>query len=110
MIGQSHYPKPGSNVKWSKLDKKGIPGLKDTACFISPDEVHPYCEYPTNWGEVCRFKIPESQYQKEFDKIWTCGYYPVWVDGFDGEGRPISMLFSGHRKTYNGWHGIIWTV
>jgi len=120
VIGQAHYPKPGSNVKWSKLDKMGIPGLKDTACFISPDEVHPYCEYPTNWGEVCRFKIPESQYQKEFDKIWTCGYYPVWVDGFDVGGETyFNVIFrpskniqwvarhnmdgKGYQKEFNTW-------
>jgi hypothetical protein len=94
VIGQSHYQKPGSNVKWSKLDKLGIPGLKDTACFISPDEVHPYCAYPTNWGEVCRFKVPAGSYQKEFDKIWTCGYYPVWVDGFNiGSKTYFNVIF-----------------
>lgn len=86
-IGQPNYPKPGSNVKWSKLSGHGIPGQKDKACFISPGEVHPYCEYPTNWGEVCRFKVPDSVYQQEFDKVWTCGYYPVWVDGFDAAGQ-----------------------
>ena len=41
VIGQANYPKPKSNVSWSKLNKKGIPGLKSQACFIFPTSVHP---------------------------------------------------------------------
>ncbi len=81
VIGQAKYPKPKSNINWSKLNTEGIPGLKSKACFISSK--HPYCEYPTNWGEVCRFGVHESKYQEEFDKVWTCGYYPIWVDGYN---------------------------
>ncbi|MBL8008318.1 MAG: peptidoglycan DD-metalloendopeptidase family protein [Ignavibacteria bacterium] len=87
VIGQANYPKPKSNINWSKLDKKGIPGLKGKACFVHPSGVHPYCEYPTNWGEVCRFGVPENIYQQEFEKVWPCGYYPVWVDGYDKGGK-----------------------
>lgn len=87
VIGMEHYPKPKSNVNWSKLNKQGIPGLKSKACFIYPSDTHPYCEYPTNWGEVCRFGVPENIYQQEFDKAWTCGYYPIWVDGYDVGGK-----------------------
>ena len=87
VIGQANYPKPKSNVSWSKLNKKGIPGLKSQACFIFPTSVHPYCAYPTNWGEVCRFGVAENVYQEEFDKVWTCGYYPIWVDGYDVGGK-----------------------
>jgi len=87
VIGMEHYPKPKSNVNWAKLNKQGIPGLKSKACFVYPSDTHPYCEYPTNWGEVCRFGVPENIYQEEFDKAWTCGYYPVWVDGYDVGGK-----------------------
>src|SRR4029077_4696230 len=45
------------------------------------------CAYPTNWGEVCRFGVAENAYQEEFDKVWTCGYYPIWVDGYDVGGK-----------------------
>lgn len=86
VIGQKNYLTPKSNINWAKLNENGIPGLKDKACFIFPSERHPYCEYPSIWGEVCRFGIPEKNYQEEFDKIWTCGYYPVWVDAFDVKG------------------------
>lgn len=84
-IGQEFYKTPKSNIHWSKLNKQGIPGKKDKACFVAID--HPYCEVPTNWGEVGRHGIDQENYQEEFDKIWTCGYYPVWVDGFDVKGK-----------------------
>lgn len=86
VIGQKNYLTPKSNINWTKLNEEGIPGLNDKACFIFPSERHPYCEYPNIWGEVCKFGIPEKNYQEEFDKIWTCGYYPVWVNAFDVKG------------------------
>lgn len=85
VIGTSEYPKPDSNINWSKLNGLGIPGQKSKSCYISTK--HPYCEYPTNWGEVCRFGVPLESYQKVFDGIWTCGYYPIWVDGYEVNGR-----------------------
>lgn len=84
-IGKEHYKTPKSNINWSKLQTQGIPGQKDKACFVAME--HPYCEYPTTWGEVAKHGIAEGNYQAEFDKIWTCGYYPVWVDGFDVNGK-----------------------
>src|SRR5690606_24364236 len=37
--------------------------------------------------EVAKHGVSNANYQAEFDKIWTCGYYPVWVDGFDVNGK-----------------------
>jgi hypothetical protein len=87
VIGTANYTKPKSNINWSKLQTQGIPGLKGKACFIWPSATHPYCAYPANWGEVCRFGVIESKYQEEFDKVWTCGYYPIWVDAYDAGGN-----------------------
>ena len=86
-IGQANYPKPKSNINWSKLNNQGIPGAKSKACFVFPSETHPYCAYPTNWGEVARHGVPENIYQQEFEKVWPCGYYPIWVDGYDAGGK-----------------------
>jgi murein DD-endopeptidase MepM/ murein hydrolase activator NlpD len=86
-IGQENYTKPGSNVNWSQLHNQGVPGLKNKACFVHASEVHPYCAYPTNWGEVAKHAVIESKYQQEFDKIWPCGYYPIWVDAYDVGGN-----------------------
>lgn len=120
VIGQAEYPKPKSNVNWSALNKQGIPGLKSKASFIHPSEVHPYCAYPTNWGEVCRFGVSESLYQQEFDKVWTCGYYPIWVDGYEVAGKTyFNVIFrpskgiqwvarhgmdgAGYQAEFNKW-------
>ncbi|WP_296699440.1 peptidoglycan DD-metalloendopeptidase family protein [Algoriphagus sp.] len=87
VIGKDEYQKPGSNINWSKLNTLGIPGQVKKPCLIYPNVKHPYCEYPTNWGEVCRFGLPLESYQTEFDKIWPCGYYPIWVDGYEVNGK-----------------------
>jgi hypothetical protein len=86
VIGRENYTSPFSNVAWSALNKEGITGLQGKSSFIYPGD-HPYCAYPTNWGEVCKFGISNDNFQTEFDKIWTCGYYPIWVDGYDAGGK-----------------------
>ena len=85
VIGKEYYKTPKSNVNWSKLRNQGIPGVGGQGCLVAFE--HPYCEYPTTWGEVARYGIDEAHYQTEFDKIWTCGYYPVWINGFDVNGK-----------------------
>jgi hypothetical protein len=119
LIGQDDYPSPFSNVAWSALNKEGITGLPGKASFIYPGD-HPYCAYPTNWGEVCRFGVSNDNFQAEFDKIWTCGYYPVWVDGYDAGGKTYfnvvvrpsagvqwvarhNMDGAGYQTEYNKW-------
>src|SRR5262245_612890 len=86
VIGKQNYAKPITNVNWSRLDNEGIPGLVGKASFIWPSEKHLYCSYPTNGGEIAKHGVPEASFQAEFDKIWTCGYYPVWMDGYDVNG------------------------
>lgn len=104
VIGMENYPTPKSNVNWSKLNNQGIPGLKGKACFIWPSDKHPYCTYPANWGEVCRFGVSANLYQKEFDKVWTCGYYPVWVDAYNVGGNTyFNVIF---RRS----HGLQWVA
>jgi hypothetical protein len=120
VIGTADHPKPRSNPNWSKLNKQGIPGLEGKACFIWPSNTHPYCEYPTNWAEVCRIGVPESKFQEEFNKVWPCGYYPVWIDGYDSGGKTFfNMIFrksentqwvarhnmdkNGYQKEFNIW-------
>ncbi|HVG16262.1 MAG TPA: peptidoglycan DD-metalloendopeptidase family protein [Chitinophagaceae bacterium] len=98
VLGKDNYATPKSNVAWSALNKQGIPGLKEKSCFILPGDVHPYCAYPTNWGEVSKFGIPESSFQEEFDKIWTCGYYPIWMDGYDAGGKTYFNVITRPSK------------
>lgn len=94
VIGLDDYPSPGSNINWSKLNGLGLPGQVGKSSLIYPSHKHPYCEYPTTWGEVCRFGVPLESYQKEFDKIWPCGYFPIWVDGYEVNGKTyINVIF-----------------
>jgi murein DD-endopeptidase MepM/ murein hydrolase activator NlpD len=94
VIGMAKYTEPKSNVNWAGLQTQGVPGLKGKSCFIWPSATHLYCAYPTNWGEVCRFGVIAGKYQEEIDKIWTCGYYPVWVDAYDfGANTYFSAIF-----------------
>jgi murein DD-endopeptidase MepM/ murein hydrolase activator NlpD len=104
VIGTAKYTKPKSNVSWAKLRTQGIPGLKGKDCFIWPSETHLYCAYPTNWGEVCRFGVIASKYQEELDKVWTCGYYPVWVDAYDSGGNTFFNVIFRQSK------GIQWVA
>lgn len=82
-IGGKFYTEPLSNKKWSELSSSGIPGFEGNRSYISPGDVHPYCAYSTNLKQIGKHGIPAEKYQEEFDKIYTCGFYPVWIDGYD---------------------------
>jgi murein DD-endopeptidase MepM/ murein hydrolase activator NlpD len=73
---------PDPNAAWIKVSKKGIPYDR---VMIWPSAGKP-CWYPAGWGEIGKHGIPEKDYQKEFDKITGCGYYPVWVDVYEVNG------------------------
>jgi hypothetical protein len=92
VIGKDEYTKPLSNIKWSHLDKEGIPGLVGKASFIWPDDKHVYCQYGTNYAEIAKHGLPAENFQEEFDKIYTCGYYPVWMDGYEVNGKTYYNL------------------
>ncbi len=93
-IGKEFYTSPMSNTGWSHLDKEGITGEKSKASYIWPSDKHPYCNYPTSLPEIARHGLADAKYQEEFDKIWTCGFYPAWVDGFDVGGKTyFNMVF-----------------
>jgi hypothetical protein len=92
VIGTAKYASPKSNVAWTGLKKDGIPGVQGKACFIWPGDAHLYCAYPTNWGEVSKHGVAEANFQTEFDQIWTCGYYPIWMDGYDVGGKAYFNL------------------
>jgi hypothetical protein len=92
VIGRDRYASPNSNVGWTGMKKDGIPGLQGKACFIWPSDMHLYCAYPTNWGEVSKHGIADANFQTEFDRIWTCGYYPIWMDGYDVGGKTYFNL------------------
>ncbi len=93
-IGKEFYKEPMSNTAWSHLDKEGIPGEEGKSSYIWPSDKHPYCAYNPSLPEIAKHGVSESAYQDEFDKIWTCGFYPAWLDAFDVSGKTyFNMIF-----------------
>ena len=89
-----------------KINKTGLPYIEENAedklgrALIWPNEKKP-CWYPYNLGEVARHGIPEKDYQVEFNKIWSCGYYPVWVDAYDVNGKTFfNTVFRYNKNNY----------
>ncbi len=87
VIGTKRYTEPSSNVNWSALKKQGIPGFAGSKSLIYPSTKHPYCSYSKNLKQIGRHGIPEKKYQSVVDKIWTCGFYPYWIDAYDVNGK-----------------------
>ena len=121
-IGRDDYTKPLGNINWSELNKQGIPGKVKTRSFIWPSEKHPYCEYSSNPKEISKHGVSSGKYQEVFNSIYTCGYYPVWVDGFEvngstyfnlsfrkDDGKPWvarhNLSASAYQSEFNEWAG-----
>lgn len=97
---------PDPNADWVKLNKMGLPYIAEDAngnfgrALLWPDAKKP-CWYPYNLKEIARHGIPENKYQEEISKIWSCGYYPVWVDAYDVAGKTFfNTIFRYNSDNY----------
>lgn len=117
LIDEDEMSEPNPAAKWTKVNNTGIPFDR---CQIWPNEKKP-CWYPYNLSEIAKHGIPESEYQSELNKIWGCGYYPVWVDAYDVNGKTFfnaifrynkdnyalevrhNMTKDGYQKEYDTW-------
>jgi hypothetical protein len=98
---------PDPNGDWVKLNKTGLPYIVEEAgggngrALLWPDSRKP-CWYPYNLREIARHAIPESQYQEEAGKIWSCGYYPVWVDAYAVNGKTyFNTIFRYNKEGFD---------
>jgi murein DD-endopeptidase MepM/ murein hydrolase activator NlpD len=92
-IYKTSYTAPKANVAWSQLAPgQAFPGYEGDRSFIWPSAKHPYCEYATGGGEISRHGLSAASFQEEFDKVWTCGYYPIWIDGYSVGGKTFFNL------------------
>ncbi len=98
---------PNPNADWVKLNRTGLPYIeedvedKKSRALVWPDNKKP-CWYPYNLREIARHGIPENKYQEEFTKIWGCGYYPVWVDAYDVNGKTFfNTIFRYNKDNYD---------
>ncbi|MES2317097.1 MAG: peptidoglycan DD-metalloendopeptidase family protein [Pseudomonadota bacterium] len=104
MIDRSLLKPPSPDGKWVKAEDQGFAA---TSMAIWPATTAP-AWYPPGWGEVTRSGIPEASYQAEFDHATSAGYRPVWVDGYDVNGKVFfNAIF--HPNDGNAWaarHGM----
>jgi murein DD-endopeptidase MepM/ murein hydrolase activator NlpD len=107
VIAKESYPQPQSNVAWDELDTLAIPGKAGQRSYVWPAKAHPYCDYPTDWGEVSKHGVSNASYQAEFDKAWTCGYAPVWVDGYNAGGETyFNIIFRPSKAAWEARHNM----
>jgi hypothetical protein len=97
-----HPPDPAG--PWSKLVGRGLPKEK---VAVWPAATPP-AWYPPGWGEVTQFGVPEGSYQTIFDRATSSGYRPVWLDGYEVDGRTyFNVIF--HPSIGPAWrarHGM----
>ncbi len=99
IVAQNNMNEPDPNAKWTKLNKTGLPYIANGGCYIWPGDKPTW--YPGGWGEIGRHGIPEKNYQEEFNKIWSSGYYPEWVDAYDVNGKTyFNAIFRYNDKGY----------
>ena len=72
-------PNPSS---WAKVNDQAIPAVSSA---IWPSAKEP-CFYPPEQSEIAFHGVAASAYKAAFDQVTKCGYYPVWVDGFEVNG------------------------
>lgn len=120
IIDRDALSKPDPTAAWEKVDKKGLPFLENRRCMIWPGGNKP-CWYPRGKKEIAKHSMAESNYQEEMEKIWSCGYYPVWIDAYDVKGKTYfnaifryknndddvvvrhNMNAKGYQKEYDEW-------
>jgi hypothetical protein len=104
MIDRTALKPPSPDGKWVKAEDQGF---AHTPMAVWPAVSAP-AFYPPGWGEVTRNGIPEASYQAEFDKATSSGYRPVWVDGYEVNGKVFfNAIF--HPNDGNAWsarHGM----
>lgn len=83
VIDRSALHPPDPSGPWVKVEDQGLPSV-DSA--IWPAASAP-AWYPPGWAELARHGVPEQDYQTVFEHIASSGYRPVWVDGYDVNGR-----------------------
>lgn len=99
VISADNYKEPDPSASWTKMNKTGLPYVENGRSFIWPGDKPTW--YPGGWPEVARHGIPESSYQGEFTKIWSSGYYPVWVDAYDVNGKTyFNTIFRYNTNNY----------
>jgi hypothetical protein len=97
VIDPNAMSSPNPNAGWVKVTDRGLPFLDGRRLMIWPSEDGPKW-YPRGKSEVSRRKISAKSYQSELQKIWDCGYYPVWVDAYEVKGDVFFNVVAHPRR------------
>ncbi|MDZ4796348.1 MAG: peptidoglycan DD-metalloendopeptidase family protein [Bacteroidota bacterium] len=101
IIDKNKLVSPDPNAAWEKVVKQGLPFQEGRRCMIWPSAKKP-CWYPSGKSEIAKHGIAEVNYQAEFNKVWGCGYYPVWVDAYVVEGKTyFNTIFRYNTNNYD---------
>jgi hypothetical protein len=77
---------------------------QDTNAFITDVMMNAFYEatHSAPMAEIAKHGIAESSYQEEFSMIYNSGYYPVWVDAYDVNGKTFfNTIFRYNSNNYN---------
>lgn len=97
-VDRNVYKSPKKNDGWVKVDGMGLPFVSNGRMMVWPSNLGP-CWYPRGKTEVAKHGISKKNYQAEVQKIWDCGYYPVWVDAYDVKGKTyFNVIFRPKRQ------------
>jgi murein DD-endopeptidase MepM/ murein hydrolase activator NlpD len=103
-LSENAFHPPDPQGPWSKLTGRGLSKEK-VAVWPGPT---PPAWYPPGWGEVTQFGVPEASYQTIFNRATSSGYRPVWLDGYEVQGKTFfNVIF--HPQSNVGWlarHGM----
>jgi murein DD-endopeptidase MepM/ murein hydrolase activator NlpD len=100
IIDKNALTSPDPAAAWEKVDKQGLPFMEGRRCMIWPSAKKP-CWYHYGLSEIAKHGVAEASYQEEFNKAWSCGYYPVWVDGYDVNGKTyFNAIFRYNSNNY----------
>lgn len=90
-----------SPVYLKSQDTEGLPGTVSVLSDVLMD-----CFYEATHSkavsEIAKQGIAEKNYQEEFNMIWNSGYYPVWVDAYDVNGKTyFNTIFRPNSDKYD---------
>ncbi len=94
----------GAMLVNSSMNLEGDEDGKATGDFIKQVLMEAFYE-ATRGGvsaEIAKHGIPENKYQEEFSMIWNSGYYPVWVDAYNVNGKTFfNTIFRPNNDRYD---------
>lgn len=104
LLMQLPYGYVGCVLVNSSKNLDGDSTATDTGGFIKDVLMEAFYEatHAAASAEIAKHAIPGNQYQAEFSMIYNSGYYPVWVDAYDVNGKTFfNTIFRHNSRNYD---------